>query len=144
VFTKIILTVLLTFALIGCATTGQNTNLSPRGARFQVRIAELEKEIGEKEARIRELESELAAKGRETETVANEEKEKEVEIDVSRLTAYDIQSALKKGGYYTATIDGKIGPKTREAIKEFQKTNGLKVDGKVGKQTWSKLQKLLQ
>ena len=35
--------------------------------------------------------------------------------------------------------DGKCGPITTEAIKEFQKNNGLEVDGAVGLLTWSKL-----
>ena len=35
--------------------------------------------------------------------------------------------------------DGIFGPLTEEAVKEFQKTNGLKVDGIVGDLTWSKM-----
>lgn len=35
--------------------------------------------------------------------------------------------------------DGKCGPITAQAIKEFQKNNGLEVDGAVGLQTWKKL-----
>jgi len=51
----------------------------------------------------------------------------------------DIQQALKNAGFYQGPIDGKIGPKTREAIKQFQQANGLKVDGKIGRHTWQKL-----
>ena len=36
-------------------------------------------------------------------------------------------------------VDGKYGPATQKAIMIFQKANGLKVDGKVGKKTWTKL-----
>ncbi|MCX5716492.1 MAG: peptidoglycan-binding domain-containing protein, partial [Candidatus Omnitrophica bacterium] len=43
-----------------------------------------------------------------------------------------IQTALKNAGLYIGQIDGKIGPLTKKAIEEFQKSNGLKVDGKVG------------
>ena len=50
-----------------------------------------------------------------------------------------IQSALKNAGFYPGEIDGKMGAVTREAIKEFQRVNGLKDDGVVGKQTWAKL-----
>jgi murein L,D-transpeptidase YcbB/YkuD len=50
-----------------------------------------------------------------------------------------IQQALKNAGLYAGSIDGKIGPKTREAIKTFQSQNGLKADGVAGAQTWSKL-----
>lgn len=57
--------------------------------------------------------------------------------------ARDIQTALKNAGYYTANIDGKIGPQTEAAIKAFQKDNALKVDGVVGRRTWDILNKYL-
>lgn len=55
----------------------------------------------------------------------------------------DIQIALKNAGFYTGSIDGKVGPKTKKAIEEFQKAKGLKVDGKVGPKTWAELEKYL-
>jgi peptidoglycan hydrolase-like protein with peptidoglycan-binding domain len=55
----------------------------------------------------------------------------------------DIQLALAKAGFYTGAIDGKIGPKTKKAIVDFQKANGLKADGKVGPRTWAALEKYL-
>ncbi len=51
----------------------------------------------------------------------------------------DIQQALKNAGFYQGAIDGKVGPKTKDAIREFQRTSGLKADGVVGRQTWEKL-----
>jgi peptidoglycan hydrolase-like protein with peptidoglycan-binding domain len=55
----------------------------------------------------------------------------------------DIQTALKNSGFYTGAIDGKIGPKTKSAIMEFQKAKGLKPDGRVGPKTWAELEKYL-
>lgn len=55
----------------------------------------------------------------------------------------DIQTALKNTGFYNGAIDGKLGPKTKKAIEEFQKSKGLKADGKVGTKTWVELQKFL-
>lgn len=55
----------------------------------------------------------------------------------------EIQTALAKAGYYTGAIDGKVGPKTKAAIKQFQQARGLKVDGKVGPKTWAELVKFL-
>lgn len=55
-----------------------------------------------------------------------------------------IQQALKNLGLYAGEIDGKIGPKTKEAIREFQRRNDLMVDGKIGPKTWALLKKALQ
>ena len=49
---------------------------------------------------------------------------------VSRL-----QQALKNLGYYTGTVDGHYGSGTVEAVKAFQRQNGLRVDGKAGEAT---------
>lgn len=58
-------------------------------------------------------------------------------------TAKEIQTALKNANFYTGGVDGKIGPKTKKAIEEFQKANGLQADGKVGPKTWAALSKYL-
>lgn len=36
-------------------------------------------------------------------------------------------------------VDGDFGPATEQAVREFQQTFGLTVDGKVGRQTWSRI-----
>ena len=54
-----------------------------------------------------------------------------------------IQQALKNMGLYAGDIDGSIGPKTKEAIKEFQSNNNLIPDGKVGPKTWAVLKNAL-
>lgn len=56
----------------------------------------------------------------------------------------EIQAALKAANFYTGDIDGRIGPKTKRAIMEFQKAKGLKADGKVGPKTWAELEKYLK
>lgn len=58
---------------------------------------------------------------------------------VNKPTNQEIQTALKNAGYYTGEIDGKIGPLSKKAIKEFQAANGLEADGKVGPKTWAVL-----
>jgi len=55
----------------------------------------------------------------------------------------EIQTALKNAGFYSGSIDGKLGPKTKKAIEEFQKSKSLKADGKVGPKTWAELQSYL-
>jgi len=51
----------------------------------------------------------------------------------------EIQQALKQAGFYQGSVDGKVGPKTQQAIKEFQQAHQLKADGKVGPKTWAAL-----
>ena len=50
-----------------------------------------------------------------------------------------IQTKLKNWGYYTGNVDGIFGSKTFEAVKKFQKANGLTVDGIVGEKTLAAL-----
>jgi peptidoglycan hydrolase-like protein with peptidoglycan-binding domain len=52
----------------------------------------------------------------------------------------EIQRALKNAGFYQGKVDGKSGPLTKEAVKEFQRVHGLTDDGVVGRKTWAKLQ----
>ena len=50
-----------------------------------------------------------------------------------------LQEALKKAGENPGTADGKMGPKTRAALRAFQKKNKLKVTGRADKMTLAKL-----
>lgn len=52
-----------------------------------------------------------------------------------------IQASLKKAGFYKGEIDGKMGPRTKRAIKEFQKSKRLNPDGIVGEKTWEALER---
>ncbi|MFZ5799820.1 MAG: peptidoglycan-binding protein, partial [Candidatus Omnitrophota bacterium] len=53
-----------------------------------------------------------------------------------------IQTALQNAGYDIGKhgVDGKIGKDTRQAIRNYQKDHGLKVNGIVGQRTWGKLE----
>lgn len=46
-----------------------------------------------------------------------------------------IQTKLKRWGYYTGSVDGIYGSQTRDAVKYFQRKNGLTVDGIAGPAT---------
>ena len=48
-----------------------------------------------------------------------------------------IQEKLKRWGYYDGSIDGIYGTKTLNAVKAFQRKNGLTVDGIAGTKTLS-------
>ena len=50
-----------------------------------------------------------------------------------------VQAKLNGWGYYTGPIDGYYSSKTQQAVKKFQKNNGLLADGVVGPRTWQAL-----
>ena len=54
-------------------------------------------------------------------------------------TVRTIQQKLKNWGYYKGAVDGIFGAQTKQAVKYFQRKNGLTVDGIVGKKTLSAL-----
>ena len=51
----------------------------------------------------------------------------------------NIQTRLKRWGYYNGAIDGVYGYRTYRAVRQFQYKNGLKVDGVAGSETLSAL-----
>ena len=60
-------------------------------------------------------------------------------VDAATANIRDVQSRLKKWGYYTGNVDGINGPKTIAAVKKFQKRYGLTQDGIVGPLTAAKM-----
>ncbi len=50
-----------------------------------------------------------------------------------------MQTRLKELGYYKGSVDGDFGTGTEEAVRAFQRQNGLTVDGKAGSYTLDKL-----
>lgn len=57
----------------------------------------------------------------------------------SGATVTEIQTRLKEWGYYSGEVDGVYGSKTEAAVRYFQSSNGLNVDGQVGNQTLAAL-----
>ena len=49
------------------------------------------------------------------------------------------QEALQAKGYYTGSIDGIIGPKTRQAIRDYQAAEKIQVTGSLDAETASRL-----
>ena len=66
-----------------------------------------------------------------------------ITISVQALSKYgsrgeevkQIQTKLKRWGYYNGSIDGIYGTKTLNAVKSFQRKNGLTADGIAGTKT---------
>lgn len=151
-----LIVILCLLFLAGCATTQKSTNSDLQG--MSLRLQTLEESIKMRDQKIGEIEYDLAkvkqdcaqktttptySDRKESAPVASSTKIKtEISSNVIRVegvTADQVQTALKNAGFYKGSIDGKLGPMTLEAIKSFQKENGLKVDGIIGSTTWASL-----
>lgn len=61
--------------------------------------------------------------------------EQVVETGLTTSQIKNVQTKLKNWGYYTGAVDGIYGTKTKNAVKYFQRNNGLTADGIVGSKT---------
>jgi len=133
------------FALcVGCGAARKKVAQS-QVEEMQGHISSLETELERKDEKIKSLESEVESTSSKQSNVFEKgvitpSKKKE---SAGKFTMKQVQTALKNAGFYKGTIDGKAGKNTKKAIKAFQKENGLKADGVVGKRTWLKLKKHL-
>jgi peptidoglycan hydrolase-like protein with peptidoglycan-binding domain len=50
-----------------------------------------------------------------------------------------VQQALKDKGHDPGDVDGKMGPKTQAALRDYQQKEGLKTTGRLDSETASKL-----
>lgn len=67
--------------------------------------------------------------------IENNDKNMIAEAATTTAENRTIQTKLKRWGYYKGSVDGIYGSQTREAVKYFQRKNGLAVDGIVGPNT---------
>ena len=125
-------------SLSGCSTASKKKDLEMQGLRNQV--SALEAQAPAKTEETAASSEQVAAKSSEA---SAESLEKAGDVK-DQPTPRQIQAAIKNAGYYQGTIDGKLGKKTRKAVKAFQKANNLTVDGKVGKLTWAALKESVQ
>jgi len=117
------------FVLNGCAMMNKDAGLTNQGLRNKV--SALETQLKEKDDEINSL--------RDAQAQSLVDLNADASLNNQLADLKQIQTALKNAGYYPQTVDGKMGKKTRRAIREFQKANNLPVDGRVGKNTWEVL-----
>ncbi len=55
-----------------------------------------------------------------------------------------LQMKLKEWGYYTGTVTGTYLGGTKNAVKSFQRANGISAEGNVGKATWNVIRALIE
>ena len=63
---------------------------------------------------------------------------------ISRDTVIDMQNRLARLGFYTEDVDGLLGPKTRSAVRLFQKQIGMPADGHPTPQMIARLQQAVR
>jgi len=119
--------ILIAFGVSGCAT--MTTEPDNEKQQLHSRVSYLEQELNRQKDENAILKKKLDEMGR-----------KEVRMP----TGTEIQTALKRAGFYKGDIDGQIGPKTKEAIQKFQEANKINPDGVMGSRTWSLLSKYSQ
>ena len=143
--------------LTGCATTQKPSAIN----NLQIKVAQMEKTLEEKDQEILDLKDQVqdlssqidnvsaahasaaaeeSPKPKAVASAASSDDERIIRVEAS---AFDVQKALKSAGYYSGTVDGKMGAKSRKAISDFQKDHKLSSDGIVGKNTWAELKKYL-
>ena len=150
---------ILVIAFSGCATTRTKT----QNEQMESRVTELEKNLQAKDAEIVDLQYQVkdlsskieTSKPAEPDQVSQSSTVQAGSVKASgvsdnsqiirvKVNPEKIQRALKSAGVYTGPVDGKIGPGTKTAIIEFQKSHGLKADGVLGKKTWEELKTYLK
>lgn len=124
----------LMVSLSGCVTTIKKTDEQLESLKNQV--SSLESQLQSKEEEINNLRCALS-KTEETQSIIRK-------CDITgRPNTRQIQTALLNAGYDPGAVDGKMGKKTKDAIKSFQSANNLVADGKAGSKTWALLKECL-
>ena len=134
------------FLVSGCSTVPKKFKEEVSGIKSKVDT--LDSRVGTVESKQAESER-IVSEQNQTIEQLKAEKERTVTTNIStrsepvrtRGHMKEVQICLQNAGFYKGKIDGVKGKSTKKAIKEFQKANGLKADGKVGPKTWELLSK---
>ena len=126
-----VMVVFLGVSLSGCATCAKKTSEQD----LKDRVSACETQLQEKDTEISNLRDALASAIQEKENLG----QTKTNIISAKPTTKEIQAALKNAGFDPGSLDGKMGAQTKDAIKGFQKANGLVADGRVGSKTWALL-----
>lgn len=128
----------LVVALVpGCATARAR---KAADSEYQNQVASLQNEIQTKDQQIQDLQYQLEQVQRANyDTTGGSSSSSSSVIRVPGVEVKDVQRALARAGFNPGPVDGRLGKKTKAAIKAFQRRNNLKADGIVGERTWSLL-----
>jgi len=145
-------------SLVGCATTQKSVTTS----QLQIRVTQIESQLDDQSRDITDLQSTVKKLSQHSQvtfsSVTSAVKMKKAVASSSTrtsksvknqnilrvpVTPQEVQTGLRNAGYYTGAIDGKLGSRSKKAIKEFQTDHDLQSDGIIGKKTWTELKNYL-
>ena len=66
-------------------------------------------------------------------------KEREEYLTLNKSEIMALQTALAQAGVFRGKVDGRLGPVTRRALRDYQRANNLKVTGRPYEATLIKL-----
>lgn len=122
----------------GCATTRPRKTAQ---ADLPTQVQSLQAEVHAKDQQIQDLQYQLDSQQQSLSGGSSSSSSggRSTLIRASGVSVTDVQKALSRAGFDPGPVDGRMGKKTKSAIKQFQKRNNLKADGVVGDKTWSLL-----
>ncbi len=138
-FTIFALPLIAALSVAGCATTRAR---KPDAKDAAAQVETLQSELAAKDQQIQDLQYQLDSYQQSIPSSGNYSSgssSKSAVIKVAGVTVKDVQKALSRAGFDPGPIDGRVGRKTKAAIKDFQRRNNLKADGIVGERTWARL-----
>ncbi len=121
--------IVLLLIFSGCVTTPV-VNYSGQNQQLKNQVSYLETQLNQLKQENFQLRQQL-------------QQQAAIKKEVRMPSGAEIQTALKRAGFYKGPVDGQIGSQTKEAIKKFQEANKINPDGVVGSRTWQLLLRYL-
>ena len=134
---KRLVRMMVVFVLAGTVGASSGMMSYASDTDTEEKIATLESEKADLEDRVTQLESENAALQEELDALKNPEMEMQTEPSTEIVgtqytdsaTVQIVQQALNEAGFDCGNPDGKAGAKTQEALKAYQTSKGINVNG---------------